>query len=191
MKLHPKAIAFATLIAAVGTVSARAIPIQVVYSPVTTQPADNGLATVATWASDAITTFNSNGYPGAPLPGLGDLQFKITPDGVSDGTAPAGWPNGFPAGTTTSISLPLGGFDYLVLSWGGSLLPGDNGTADYLYYIGGTSGVVTFDQPSGARGGLSGIMVYGTSSVPDAAATAVLLALGIGALAIRRRQRCA
>ena len=190
MKLLRKLLLVAAIAPLFGALTASALPIQVAYGPVNTQPGNNGTATVTAWATDAIATYNSNNYPGAPLPALGDFQFKIAPTGQSNtGTIPPGWPTGYPASTTTSITLPLGGYSYIVLSWGGSNLPGDNGTADYLYYIGNTTGNFTFNQPSGAGGGLSGILVYGQTTVPDGGATTLsLLGLGLVGIALLRRK---
>jgi hypothetical protein len=188
MKLINRLLLLAGLAAFAGALTAGATPLQVAYGPVNTQPSNNGVATLTTWATNAIATYNANNYPGAPLPALGTLQFQITPSGPANGSPPAGWPTSFPASTTTSITLPLGGFQYIILSWGGSTLPDDNGTADYLYYIGGTSGNFTFTQPDGANGGLSGISVFGTRTVPDGGATVALLGLGlVGLVAFRRR----
>lgn len=173
--------------------SARAIPIQIVYGPVFTQPSNNGIGTLTTWATDAIATYNSNNYAGAPLPGLGSFQFQVLPTGVSNSsTIPAGWPTGYAPSTTQSLTVPLGGYDYIILSWGGSKIPQDRGTADYLYYIGGSSGDFTFTRPDLAGGGLSGVTLFGYTppTVPDGGSTALLLGgslIGIGVL--RRRAR--
>lgn len=174
--------------------SAKALPIQVAYDPVLTQPSNNGIGTLTTWATNAIATYNANSYAGAPLPDLGAFAFQILPTGdANSSTIPAGWPTSFPASTTMSITLPLGGYNYLILSWGGSQIPQDRGTADFLYYIGGTSGNVTFNRPDLAGGGLSGVTVFGGStppSVPDGGSSALLLGAGlVGVGLLRRRPR--
>ncbi len=180
------------IVMAFGAASAlRANPIQVAYGPVNTQPSSNGLPQVTTWATGSIATFNTNAYAGAPLPDLGGFQFESK----NDGLGPVGW--AFGTGVN-SITLDLTGYKYIVLSWGGSQIPDDQGTADYLYYINGT-GSWTFYNNKGtgdgtaanAKGGLSGVRVFGTTAVPDGGLTALLLGLGFLSVAAiaRRRQK--
>jgi hypothetical protein len=168
--------------------AAKAVPLQIAYGPVNTQPGNNGIGTLTTWAQSAIDAYNTGGYTGSPLPALGAFQFQILPTGQTNtGTIPPGWPTGYAPSTTSSLTLPLGGFNYIVLSWGGSNIPGDNGTADYLYYIGGTSGNFTFSRPDLAGGGLSGVTVWGPTTpprVPDGGTTIALLGFGLLACVI-------
>jgi hypothetical protein len=175
------------------TASAFGNPIQVAYSPVLTQPTSNGTTQVATWAADAIATFNTAQYAGYPLPSLGVEAFAVT-QGGNDG--PDGWNFGLGVDSKT---LDLTGYTYIVVSWGGSNIPDDKGTADYLYYING-SGSWTFHNANAsgdgaaalASGGLSGIRVYGgTSRVPDGGATVVLLGLGLVGMGFIARRRVA
>lgn len=185
--MRPKLLALATLFAVFSAFTAQAVPIKIAYGPIETQAANSGDQAMVDWATAAIAAFNAHPYEGAPLPELGSLAFKVSQDGVEFGVVPAGWPSGF-ADDLASITLPLGGYDYIILSWGGSRLPVGNGNAEYLYYIGGSIGDYTFNRPEGARGGLSHYNVYGARSVPDSGATVGLLGLGLIGFALLRRR---
>lgn len=187
-KIFSKSIAAAVFVAI--AMVANANPIQVAYGPVNTQPTNNGQTTITNWATDSINTFNTAQYAGWPLPSLGDYAF-----GVGQGAAN---PIGSSFGSTTySITLDLTGYNYIVLSWGGSKIPGDTGTADYLYYIGDTTTWTFYNKRVAsdgalAKGGLSGIRVYGGgTSVPEGGMTAALLGLGLVAVSLISRRRAA
>lgn len=176
-------------------IAAYADPIQIAYSPVTTQPTNNGDSVVRQWVIDSIATFNLNDYPGAPVPtALGSTTVKVN---QGDAINPLG--SAFGTGVN-SITLNLTGYQYIVLSWGGSDIPEDRGTADYLYYVNGTGSWTFFNSANGAmgdgtaalaKGGLSSITAYG-NNVPDSGATVGLLGLGLIAVGlIARRQKTA
>ena len=193
MKLLRASTLFALVALGLWASTANALPLKIAYDPVKTQPNNNGDATLKNWATASIDAYIANQYPGyQQLPDLGDLEFKITKGGGGDiGPIPAGWP-GF-GSNVSQITLPLGAFQYVILSWGGTSIPGDHGTADILYYIGGTSGNYTFTREN-ARGGLSGVSVFGRvptpgpHSAPDAGGSAGLLGLSLLTLAALRRR---
>ncbi|MFT3868681.1 MAG: VPDSG-CTERM sorting domain-containing protein [Nibricoccus sp.] len=170
-------------------------PIQIAYSPVTTQPANNGDDTVKQWAITSIATFNTMGYPGAPVPtDVGSTTVKVN---QGDAINPLGSAFG---SNVYSITLNLTGYQYIVLSWGGSDVPDDRGTADYLYYVNGTGSWTFFNSHDGATGDgapalasgdVSSITAYG-NNVPDSGATVGLLGLGLIAVGLLvRRQKTA
>ena len=185
---------FAVLTFGLLAIIGRADPIQIAYGPVMTQPSNYGDGTVATWALNSIATFNTMGYEGAPLPtSLGSTSLRINQGDAN----PLG---GVFGDSAYSITLDLSGYNYIVLSWGGSKIPGDRGTADYLYYVNGANSWTFFDSHVGAtgngtaalaNGGLSSVTVYGTpSKVSDAVETVGLLVLGLlvlGMPMLRRR----
>jgi hypothetical protein len=187
MKVHLSSKLISLCLAtALWSTSAHAVSsaIQIAYTPVTTQPDNNGDDTLAAWASGAITTYNNLYNAGPDLPALPALAFKVNP---GDPT-PVGFTFGF---GVTSISLNLTGNTYIILGWGGTDIPNDSGTAINLYYIP-TSDTYDFTAQPNASGGLSSIHVYGGGtpgdSVPDAGATIALLSIGLAGIEAARRK---
>jgi len=165
------------LILAVGAMSSSAIPIQLAYGPVNTQPANQGQATVEAWLASVVTSYNSLTSSSLPAPGL--EVFRVN----TGDAAPVGYPS-FGSGLL-SLDFPAGDFSYLVLHWGGN--PSLNTT--YACYLGndGPGTTLTFNAPG--QNGLSSYSVYHPiPRVPDAGATALLLGLGLGALAFSARK---
>lgn len=102
-----------------------------------------------------------------------------------------GYPNAVEAGAfrddTENNLVDLGsGYLYLLAKYGvGGDVPGADGTAFYVWYVGDMSG--TFTIPSG---GLSHFSLYNPgTSVPDGGMTAVLTGLGLLCLSIVARRR--
>lgn len=169
-----KRIILLTLALAWATISASAVPILLNTTPLPgTQPANQGDQTVADWLDSLI--------PGGDQIGSG-ANVLVDPGD----SAPSGYPT-FGSGVT-SILLPVGDYDYLVLHWGGS-----GGGVDYAYdltqCLDGSSW--TFRAEDGRNNGLSSYRFYnpnGTTQVPDASSSYVLLTIGLSSLAFMRRK---
>lgn len=153
-----------------------------INSGVAPQPANQGSGTVATWLAAGVTTYNNTHNPDLPAPGP-ELV------GVNTGnSAPSGYPT-FVANTLT-ISIPTGGYDYVVLHWGGQ-----GGGPVQSFYIGAIGGAtpspVVFNSPD--RNGLSFYRLYHETTrppgnAPDGGATAGLLGVAACTMeALRRR----
>ena len=154
------------------------------------QPGNTGQATIEAWLASGVSGYNALNNPDLPPPGA--EVFRNVNDGTSN------WP-GFPAfGTNvTSLQIPVAGFQYLVLHWGGPDAPcsTNQSCASLNYqaiYIGDPGPGVTYYTASNPIDGqgLSGYMLFNPTSVPDGGMTLTLLGgalVGIGA--IRRKFR--
>ena len=150
--------------------SALAVPMPVLLNTLPlpgTQPANSGDGTVADWLDSLI--------PGGDQIGSGANLLVNTGD-----VPPAPYPS-FPA-DTTSITLPVGFYDYLVLHWGGS-----GGGVIYAYDISSFApgDTYTFVAEDGRRNGLSYYRFYNpstTTRAPDAGSTLALLGVGLATL---------
>lgn len=154
-----------------GATTAFGLPIDL--NPTNSVPGDAGSATVATWLNGLITTYNTNNNPDLPSPAT------LTFDSNDDPMMP-----GYPDNTGTSIAMPMGTYEYLVLKWGGGFQPGSFGA----YYIGGMSGTWTFNSPNDRD--LSGYRLYDAEpppSVPDGGTGVMALGAVLGLLGLIRR----
>lgn len=155
-----------------GAATAFAVPIDI--NPANLTPANNGSAVVTTWLNGLITTYNGANNPDLPSPAT------LTFDSNVDPAMP-----GYPGNTGTSIAMPMGTYEYLVLKWGGGFNPGSFGA----YYIGGMSGIWTFNSPNDRD--LSGYRLYDATtrppSVPDGGTGVMLLGAALAGLGLIRR----
>ena len=162
---------FGWLALLLGATTAFALPIDL--NPTNSVPDNAGSATVTTWLNGLITTYNGANNPDLPSPAT--LSF----DSNDDPAMP-----GYPPNTGTSIAMPMGTYEYLVLKWGGGFQPGSFGA----YYIGGMTGTWTFNSPNNKD--LSGYRLYDATtppSVPDGGTGVMLLGAGLGLLGLIRR----
>jgi hypothetical protein len=149
------------------------------------QPTNTGEATLEAWLASAVTGYNAINNPDLPA-STGEV-FRNVNDNTSN------WP-GFPAFgvDVTNLQIPVAGFEYLVLHWGGPDAPcnTNQGCAALNYqaiYIGDPGqGVTYYTADNSVDGnGLSGYMLYNPTSVPDGGMTLMLLGgalVGLGAL---------
>ena len=154
------------------------------------QPGSVGEATIEAWLASAVSGYNAGHSPDLPAPG--SEIFRNVNDGISN------WP-GFPGfGTNvTNLQIPVAGFQYLVLHWGGPSAPcNTNQSCAALnfqaIYIGDPGPGVTYYTASNPidRHGLSGYMLFKPTSVPDGGMTLTLLGGALaGIAAIRRKLR--
>jgi hypothetical protein len=181
-------------LAAFGATKAEAGFIDLTNYPAMAQPTDSGKGTLEAWLLGLVNNYNANFDPDLPAPGL--EEFRNINDGVDH--SPGG---DFPAFglNVVTLNIPVGGYEYLVLHWGGPAAP--CGThekcADPNYqaiYIG-DPGAATFYTASNLNDG-HGLSSYGLynpvqkDQVPDGGMTLTLLGgvlVGLGAL--RRRVR--
>lgn len=138
---------FGWLALLLGATTAFAVPIDI--NPTNAVPANNGSATVTTWLNGLITTYNGANNPDLPSPAT--LSFDSNVDPAM---------GGYPGNTGVSIAMPMGTYEYLVLKWGGGFQPGAFGA----YYIGGMTGVWTFNSPNNRD--LSGYRLYDAPTTP-------------------------
>lgn len=165
--------------------TAHATPVLVAYTnQIPTQPGDNGLQTIEDWAKASVVTYNTLNNP--DLPAVPDALPSVITPGDANPFGPVF------DGTFKSITLDLTGYTgYLVMSWGGSQLDVGNGTAEFLYYVSGEGSVLFTNNSPLAKGGLSSIHYWGTTSVPDGGTTAVLLGLALVGLSFVARRKIA
>ncbi|MFZ9745861.1 MAG: hypothetical protein ACO3G4_04440 [Opitutaceae bacterium] len=155
----------------VGATTAFGLPIDL--NPTDSVPDNAGSATVTTWLNGLITTYNGTHTPTLPSPAT--LSFDSNDDSPMAG---------YPDNTGTEIAMPMGTYEYLVLKWGRGFDPGCFGA----YYIGGMSGIWTFNSPNGSD--LSGYRLYDAStppSVPEGGTGVMLLGAVLGLLGMIRR----
>lgn len=136
------------------------------------QPASQGQQAVADWLDGLL--------------GPGDQIGAAAAVSVDKGGSA---PSGFPAfgNGKNPILLPTGGYDFLVLHWGG---PG--GGKDYAFDLRNcpTSSDWTFSNPVGSNG-LSSYRYYNPRqpvSTPDSGSVALLMAFTLGGLSFVRRK---
>jgi hypothetical protein len=157
-----------------GAATAFAVPIPLDLNPTNSVPDDAGSTTVTTWLNGLINTYNGANTP--PLPSPATLSFNSSDDPAMPG---------YPPNTGTSVVMPMGTYEYLVLKWGGGFQPG----AFSAYYIGGINeGVWTFNSPNDRD--LSGYRLYDAStppSVPDGGIGVMVLGAALGLLGLIRR----
>ena len=170
--IHKLKFGWVALLLSATTAFAVAVPLDI--NPTQSQPANNGSGTVTTWLNGLITTYNTNNNPDLPSPAT------LTFDSNVDPMMP-----GYPPNTGTSVVMPMGTYEYLVLKWGGSG-PGTYGA----YYIGGMTGVWTFNAPG--QNALSGYRLYDAPttpppSVPDGGIGVMVLGAALGLLGLIRR----
>jgi hypothetical protein len=131
---------------------------------------NNGDATVFTWLKTDVTAYNA--LEGASLPTPTAMDSNGTPFVKLD--------------RPPSTTITLGGYDYLVLHWGGQV------GAFQIYDVTGISGDFTVPSPGGPPtiGGLSSYAFYGSGGnpVPDGGTTLVLLGLALVGLSVFRRK---
>ena len=155
-----------------GAATAFAVPIDL--NPTNSVPDNAGSAVVTTWLNGLITTYNGANNPDLPSPAT------LTFDSNVDPAMP-----GYPGNTGTSIAMPMGTYEYLVLKWGGGFNPGTFSA----FYIGGTSGIWTFNSPNNRD--LSGYRLYDATtrppSVPDGGTGVMLLGAALAGLGLIRR----
>ena len=155
------------------------------------QPSNSGDHTINSWLSTLVS--NYNGIPSntdLPIPDS-SYSYKV---GNGNSGAPSGYPN-YGAGAT-SIIIPTGGYDYVVLHWG----QGQTAYPFQAYYIGTDqdllAGSVTLNNN---QNGLSDYYLFGptppTSSVPEpstiVAGVLLLLPLSVGVLRVVRKKQMA
>jgi len=149
------------------------------------QPANAGAGTISTWLNTLITSYNGANDPDLPAPATSAGR-------VNNGDTP---PSGYPSfgDNTLSITIPTGGYDYLVLHWG-------NGNTTYpyqAYYIGTDAdllaGTVTFTND---KNGLSWYELFDPkpdyTPVPEPstviAGALLLLPFGVSTFRILRKK---
>lgn len=151
--------------------SSQAVAIQLAYGPINTQPANQGDTTVADWLATVVSSYNA--LTPATLPAPGPQVFRVNQNDVP----PAGFPSF--GGGLLELDIPAGGYNYLVLHWGGN--PNLNTTE--AFYIGNDGPGTTLEFPAPGQNGLSSYSLFGPiTRVPDAGATALLLGFGLIAL---------
>lgn len=157
-----------------GAAPAFAVPVPIDLNPTNSVPGNAGSATVTTWLNGLINTYNGANNPDLPSPAT--LSFNSTDDPAMPG---------YPANTGTSITLPVGTYEYLTLKWGGGFTPGAFGA----YYIGGLTGPWVFNSPNNRD--LSGYRLYDATtrppSVPDGGTGVMLLGAALAGLGLIRR----
>lgn len=174
MNLSLAAVA-AALLAASAT--SHAVPIRLdtapYISPTTTvpgEPDDQGAGTVRDWLQALVDKYNAVNDP--------DLPAVQNPPPAVDYTAPSG---------ITTVVIPVAGYTYLTIHWGGPQQTTDH---SWAYYVAGETTV----QLS-YRYGLSGYRLWNpvpVTRVPDGGSTLTLLGialLGVGAWTRRAQNR--
>ena len=144
------------------------------------------LAATLTSHAIPINLGQTGGSPAGPSDELVRLDNQISMyDEAYDANLPAGTLTGSPgqvAGSGTAISLNVTGWDYILLKWADT---------DQFYYLGTTTGSVTFDstvfngnnQPQ-ALSHYEFFNPYTPTSVPDGGSTAVLLGAAMSGLGL-------
>jgi hypothetical protein len=156
-----------------GATTAFGLPIDV--NPTNSVPDNAGSATVTTWLNGLITTYNGLNTPPLPSPATLSFDSNINPP-MDD----------YPDNTGTAVAMPMGTYEYLVLKWGGGFQPGSFSA----YYIGGMTGVWTFNSPNNKD--LSGYRLYDAPttpppSVPEGGTGVMLIGATLAVLGLVRR----
>ncbi len=170
------------LCASLGTtaLSASAVSVTQLYpnppgvSTWTTDPANAGDSTVGTWL------YNVANAAGSPY-NVGIASIGSSPDlKVNQGdTAPAGFPS-FGA-NVLNLTLPVSGYEYLVLHWGGQ-----GGGVWQAFYLDTNPVGSSFAFTAPGQNGLSSYAYYSPSgdSVPDGGSTLALLGAALSGLSL-------
>ena len=184
------ALALATALATAGVGKAEASFIDLTNYPTRSQPGNSGQVTLEAWLLDAVMDYNAANNPDLPASGL-EVFRNINNNSDSSPS------QSFPAfgANVVSLNIPVAGYQYLVLHWGGPDSPCQAGRCvdpNYQAIWIGDPGFATYYTATNFVDGhgLSSYGLYGptANAVPDGGMTLALLGgalIGVGAL---RRQ---
>lgn len=156
------------------------------------QPKNSGDANILNWLNSSITIYNESNNSDLPIASAALVNFKNN-QGDNNGTS------GYPTfgEDITSITIPIGGYNYVALHWGGSNKKSNkasNQTPSYqAFYIGNLgSGTSTFDFSNKDKHGLSWYAMFNPTTpisrkVPDGGTTFISLGGALLGLASIRR----